>query len=111
MCLGELLDILLFGQCRRLLLEPHFLDFGACRVEFLLDHESRLLASAQLGAHGFQAVARGRQRLLRGATHVKLRLQRLLDRRPVDLLAFRRRLCQQRVLLRDLRFDALAAAR
>ena len=87
--LGELLGILLFGQCRRLFLEPHFLDFGACRIEFLLDRKPRLLAAAQLGAHRFQTVARRRERLLCGAARAKLLLQRLLDRRPVDFLAFR----------------------
>jgi hypothetical protein len=105
---GELLGILRSGQLGRLLLESHLLDPAPRRLELLIGGKPQLVGCAQLGGDSLETVARCGQRLLSAAARDQLRLQRLLDRRPVDLLALGRQLREQRFLLRNLRSDRLA---
>ncbi len=96
------------GQLGRLLLESHLLDPAPRRLELLIGGEPQLVGCAQLGGDSLETIPRRGQCLLGATARDQLRLQRLLDRRPVDLLALGRQLREQRFLLRNLRSDRLA---
>ena len=107
MRLGDLLGVLRTGQLGRLLLESYLLDPAPRRLELLIGGKPQLVGCAQFGGDRLEAVPRRGQCLLGATARDQLRLQRLLDRRPVDLLALGRQLREQR-LLRNLCGDRLA---